>query len=200
MPSEISVVQEQYFHEGLFSSKIKVTNSVAIFCKYLIDKALNQGVYYYPSLKAFKIDEKLSLSSRTIDNLVSFLVKNNILTKLQRSKTQAYQVNINNPLFRFILNIYYPDLQIAITIKQMKPSMRGIKQLQKNREELAYILNQLETDKGYLSELIETLLNSLVENSHLSQDELKENLRAIIKEYCGSTAIGNYSTQKEKGD
>jgi len=200
MSSEMSVEQEQYYKEISISAKIGVTKSVAVFCEYLIDTALNQGVYCYSSLKAFKIDEKLSLSSKTIDNIVSLLVKKNILIKLQRSKTQAYQVNINNPLLRFILNINYLDFQIAITKKQMKPSMRGIKQLQKDRDTLAYILNQLEIDKGYLSELIETLLSSLEENSHLSQDELKENLSVIIKKYCGGTTIGNYSTQKEKGD
>ena len=209
MISESSAVQEQLIHKDLLSARVKVTNTVQTFCKYLIDSALNHGRYHYPSLNIFKFDEKLSLFSRTIDRLVRFLVQVNILAKFPRSKTQAYQVNVNNPLFHLILRIYHPVHPITICSKQDTWSMKRIKELQSSKEHLKYVFSQLESEEDYRLELQGNLLDEIIESItvlNVSTEDLKEKLRSIILEFSTGAEINKFCIlddllQKEnKGD
>lgn len=193
MPSSPVLVQEQSSHKGFSSTGVKITNSLHIFCKFLIDNALWYGIYCYPSLNTFKFDENLPLSSRTIDRLVSYLVKTNILNKFLRSITQAYQVNINSSLLRIILNIYHPDFQIEVPNSKMKVTTGRIKPLQKGKDELTVILDQLESAEKPTLVLYNELLNCFVENSTLSDDELNKKLSSIIKERCEVVKISKFS-------
>ena len=209
MTLESSAVQEQLIHKNLPSARVKVTNTVQTFCKYLIDNALNHGRYYYPSLNIFKFDEKLSLFSRTIDRLVRFLVQVNILTKFPRSKTQAYQVNVNNPLFHLILRIYHPVHQITICTKQDTCSEKRIEELQSSEEHLKYVFSQLESEEDYRLELHGNLLDEITESTtvlNISTEDLKEKLRSILLEFSTRAEINKFCVlndllQKEnKGD
>ncbi len=196
MSLESSVAHEKHNYNELSCAEINVTCSVQIFCKYLFDNTLNHGQYIYPSLNAFKFDEKLSISSRTIDRLVKFLIQVNILTKLPRSKTQAYQVNVNNPLFWFILNIYQPTLPISISTKQVTISTKRFEELQSSKEHLKDILIRLKSKKDYIVELHESLLDEITENDdtlNTSEDDLKESFRTNIIDFSTRTVIGNFS-------
>jgi len=200
MTSEPSVIQEKFFHKDLSDVRVKVTNSKQTFCNYLFDNAISQGRYCYPSLNTFKFDEKLSLSLRTIDRAVKFLVKANILIKLPRSKKQSYQVNINNPLFHLIFKVYQPALLISTNTKQDTISTKRIVKLQSGKEHLKDILNRLESEEDYRLELYGNLLDEIAEcvnESRISKDGLKENLRSIIIDYCKNTDINNSSILNE---
>ncbi len=200
MTLESSVTQEQHIHKDLSSAKVKVTNTVQTFCKYLIDSALNHGRYYYPSLNTFKFDEKLTLVSRTIDRLVRFLVQVNILTKLTRSKTQAYQVNVNNPLFHLILRIYHPVHPITICTKQDIISIKRIEELQSGVEHLKHVFSLLESKEDHRLELHRDLLDEITEYttvSDISTEDLKEKLRSIILGSSTSAEINNFSILNE---
>lgn len=207
MSSESSIAQEKDIYKELPSVRVKITNLVKIFCKYLFNSAIKHGRYYYPSLNTFKFDEKLSLSSRTIDRLVLSFIEFGILIKLPRSNTQSYRVKVNNPLFRFIMSLFQPHHEVSLTQKHKVDSTR-IEKLQDVKEHLQSILDCLKSKDDYLSDLREDLLNELTDNFDLSdssKDEIKDSFKSIIRVFSEGTSVTKIPTlndflQDNKGD
>lgn len=195
MTSETSVTQENANYNEFLKEKIKVTNSVNIFCKYLLDNALNNGRYFYPSLNSLKFDDHLCLSFRTIDRLVHSLVEKSILIKLPRTKSQPYQIDLNNSLFRLVLAIYHPSLPNSFDNKLKKTEMKRLEELQCGKKDLHEIKNRLEFEGDYFFELHERLMGELAENASLAKTsdyDLKMSLRSIICEYSYNKAVDKF--------
>jgi len=208
MDSESLVTLENANYKKFLAERTKVTGSVNIFCKYLLDNALNHGRYYYPSLNTLKCDNHLRLSSRTIDRLSLFLVEKGIFIKLPRSKSQPYQINLNNAFFRFVLAIYQPNLSNSYNYELAKIDAKRIEELHQGKNDLKKIINRLEFDDDCLLELHEELLDEFVDSNigiNKSNDVLKESLRSKFASYSYNITAKKFSVlndflQEEKRD
>jgi len=175
---------------------VKISSTLASFCRVLFERTLNTGRYIYPSLNAFKMEVRDIFPSRTVDRFVKSLVQMNILTKLSRTKCQSYQFNLNEPLLRLILKIFFPEQDFkdsSILNQDTTAPCENIKNESLYVKELLLELKKyLQFKKDYLPGLVDNIYEKITTFSYsstISKNDLKELIQTSLFDFNHSVKI-----------
>ncbi len=115
--------------------------SIVSMCYLLANYCLQTCNLEYQSLKYLKMKAANQFSKRSVDSFVKNLVRLGVLQKLPRKKQQSYRLQLNHPLLRFILMIYYPEG--VFEINKPKPQISNLSMLQIYKKQLDTIFSFL---------------------------------------------------------
>jgi len=161
-------------HDIFFSFNHGYLNkeSIAFMCYLLVTNSLKSSNLEYLSLKHLKEIFSTHFSKRSVDSFVKLLIQLEILQKLPRKKQQSYRLQLNHPLLRFLLTIYYPDYQFLVGKTKSQKS---------NLSKLIMFKNQLESsiiplldNDSYITATSEDLLEIIDPGN--SVEEIKEKI------------------------
>ncbi len=146
--------------------------SIAFMCYLLITNSLKSSNLEYLSLKHLKEIISNHFSKRSIDSFVKILIQLEILQKLPRKKQQSYRLQINHPLLRFLLTIYYPDCQFLVG--KNKPRKSSLSKLIRFKNQLESSIVPLLDKDSYIATTSEDLLEII--DPCNSVEEIKEKI------------------------
>ena len=162
--------------------------SIVSLSHLLVSHSIKTGDLVYPSLKYLKKITSNQFSKRSVDSLVKTLVQLGILQRLPRKKQQPYQLQLNLPLLRFLLTIYYSGSVFAPN--KFEPQKSNLSTLFRYKDQLNISLLPLYDIDSYIESISDTILNII--DSYNSIDELK----AEIEEELFWAIIGSNSSDK----
>ncbi|MGC9778979.1 MAG: hypothetical protein HZR80_07030 [Candidatus Heimdallarchaeota archaeon] len=146
--------------------------SIAFMCYLLVTNSLKSSNLEYLSLKHLKEIISNHFSKRSVDSFVKILIQLEILQKLPRKKQQSYRLQLNHPLLRFLITIYFPDFQFFAS--KNKPRKSNLSKLIIFKNQLESSIYPLLDKESYTASTSEDLL--VIIDSSKSVDEIKEKM------------------------
>lgn len=158
------------FNFGFFKKE-----TIVSFSQLLVNHSLKTGKLEYPSLKYLKELASNWFSGRSIASFTKTLVSLRILQKLPRKKQQSYQLQLNHPLLRLLLAVYYPRKSLFISEGNPQPiNSADLKHYQVKLSNILYSLDDLDDfAESIANELRDIITSYPVEQSI---NELKEKI------------------------
>ena len=154
----------QSFNYGYLNKK-----SIVSMCYLLASNSLQTSILEYQSLKYLKMIASNQFSWRSVDSFVKNLVQLGILQKLPRKKQQSYRLQLNHPLLRFILTIYYPDC--VFEVGKLKSQSSNLSMLDLNKRQLDSVFQTLLDCESNIASISDAFLEIID-----SADEFKEEI------------------------
>lgn len=177
----------QVFSDGYFNKK-----SIVSMCYLLINYSLQTGDLEYQSLKYLKLLASNQFSERSVDSFVRKIVQLGILQKLPRKKQQPYRLQLNHPLLRFILLIYYPEG--IFEISKTEPQRTNLSLLQLYKKQLDSIFTQLLDCESNVQSIISEFFD-IIDSTDEFNEELEDKLFWLLMGLNDSTKLMKIATE-----
>ncbi len=155
MSSIVQLLADKHDTTYAFNFSFFNKESIVSFSQLLVNHSLKTGKLEYPSLKYLKELASNCFSRRSIASYAKTLVLLGILQKLPRKKQQSYQLNLNHPLLRLLLAVYYPRKSLFIGESNPKPTNSAL--LEHYKMKLSSIFYSLDN----LDDFVESTANEL---------------------------------------
>ena len=162
----------QAFSDGYFNKK-----SIVSMCYLLANYSLQTCDLEYQSLKYLKLLASNNFSERSVDSFVKNLIQLGVLQKLPRKKQQPYRLQLNHPLLRFILLIYYPEG--VFEISKTEPQRINLSLLQLYKKQLDSIFTQLLDCESYVQSIISEFFD-IIDSTGEFNEELEDKLFRLL--------------------
>lgn len=158
-------------------TNIKVTKNTRLMIEFLANYYIDKNQSVIPSVKFLETHLHSSISPRSIKYVTDTLVGFHILKKNTRSMTQPLEININNPLLRFLLLIDQPQFDMQKELENRlstEPDDSFLQQLTNCRKHFDSLIDWLNNEKETVQELCEYFLEKFPVTilSDYSSDEL----------------------------
>lgn len=184
--SQIEVESSQHLEMIQPGSYFK-TNFIS-FCFFLIKDCLLSSKVDYSSLIHIKKLSSNRFPPRTVDRFIPRMVQFGFLIKLPRGRSLAYQLQINHPLLRLLLTIYYPEFQFLTSSYSLQ---------QNNTPMLCYYKGQLDRIMNSLENMDDDVVSIANELFDIlaSFNPFEESIDELIKELF-ENILGNNSSDR----
>lgn len=179
---------------GIIFADIKVTKNTRLMIEFLTNYYIDKNQSVIPSVKFLETHLHSSISPRSIKYVTDTLVCFHILKKNTRSTTQPLEININNPLLRFLLLIDQPQFDIQKELENklsIETDDSFLQQLTICIKHFDSLIDWLSNEEETVQELCEYFLEKFPVTilSDYSSDELIIHIKQALDWFVGEELL-----------